>query len=915
MEQISSPQSGKCLVICEKPSVASDLLAAFGGGTRQDGYFEFSYGAITWCFGHLLELVPPEIYSEDWKRWEMGVLPMVPSDYGFRYGITAGKDGGKGAKKQLGVIAKLLANADYLVNAADAGREGELIFWEAAKFAGWGKDMPAAVPGSKPCYRFWSNKMTHEGLRDSWNTMKPIENYLPLARAAYCRSESDWLLGINLSRAASLAFPRKWGTGEEDAVKVWSVGRVQTPVLALIVRRDLSIENFVSKPFYELRISYKDSQKSEAESFGAVLRVPEGIPIFDAQAGEDEPEGGESGGGRRSAFLKKEDAEKVLSELKSRISEAWSVEDQATDGVENPPGLFSLTALQRWCNQAWGWSAQKTLTVAQAAYEEDKVLTYPRTTSAFLPDDSRSEMDGVHSKILQEWVFKNVSNFPSEDLPLPSASPRADFLFDSSKVSDHFAIVPTGIIPSNLGGDVGKLWTAVVRRFLTAFAHPARVRSVKRKVSLSGFPEGVRQAFCSGKTYVNRGWLEYDDALSALTGGVRKSSDRTLALCGPSADFLSGNLHEGATSPPRGFDEASLLAVMENISAKLSGEELEDGEVSIEELKDVLSDLGLGTPATRADVIETLLRRGFIVRAAKGPVPKAGSAKAKSGGKGTPKYICSTPAGRFLIESLEKIELSYLTEAMLTAQWEKRLSDMSEGRSDEGREAFLSILVDTLQSAVSIFSKNAPEPVAKVDPVALNVDCPKSGEPVLDLGTSYRFPGLPDIRFWKTVAKREMSPEDYVPMVGNGKTELLEGFIAKSGKSFSAHLALGSDKKMKFEFPEREQASGTALSVLCPKSNEPVQDCGKFYRFPGLPKFAFWKAVAQRPVTPEEYVVLVGNGKTDLLEGFVSKKGSKFAAYLLLGADGKTAFEFPPREGGSAPAKGGGSKIPKGKKK
>lgn len=914
MQTIISPHSGKALVICEKPSVASDLLAALGGGTRQDGYFEFSQGAITWCFGHLLELVPPEVYTEDWRRWEMGILPMVPPNYGFRYGIVAGKDGGKGAKKQLGVISTLMKQSDYLVNATDAGREGELIFWEAAKFSGWGKNVPAAVPGDLACYRFWSNKMTAEGLRGAWNEMKPVSEYLPLARAAYCRSESDWLLGMNLTRAASLAFPRKWGPEKEDIVKVWSVGRVQTPVLALIVRRDLSIEGFVSKPFYELRVTYRDSADKKASDFVATLRVPEGMAIFD---GSQEGEASE-GGGRRTAFLKKEDAAAVLAELEGRASDAWKVDDQVSEGVENPPGLFSLTDLQRWCNQAWGWSAQKTLTVAQAAYEEEKVLTYPRTTSSFLPEDSKAEMDAVHGKVLGAWAG-SVASFPTAPLCLPSASSRADYLFDDSKIADHYAIVPTGEIPSSLGSDVGRLWTAVVRRFLTAFAPPARVRSVKRTVSLSGFTEGTRQANCSGKTYESRGWLDYDDALSGVTGGVRKSSDRVLAECGPQADFVSGLLHAGATTPPRAFDEASLLAIMENISSKIEFgeemEELEEGEVSLEELKEALSDLGLGTPATRADIIETLLRRGFIARSVKGPSPKSGGKSPKAGGKGSAKYLCSTPAGRFLIQSLENIELSYLTEPLLTAQWEKRLSDMALGKNVDDRDKFLGDLVGSLQDSVSIFSAHAPKIVPKADPIEMGVLCPKTGKPVVDFGNAYSFPGLPGIRLWKTVASKMISAEEYSLLVDSGRTELLEGFTAKSGSKFAAFLTLKGDK-LTFEFPEREQSGTPIEGVLCPKSGKPVLDCGKFYRFLGVPKSAFWKSVAQRNMKPEDYIPLVGNGKTEVLSGFISKKGSAFSAALILDGKGGVTFDFPPRQGGSpeGSVKKGGSSLPRGKK-
>jgi DNA topoisomerase III len=914
MASLNSPASGKALVVCEKPSVASDLLAAFGGGTRHDGYFEFSLGYITWCFGHLLELAPPEAYGEDFKRWEFGNLPIVPPSYGFKYGLATGYDGGKGAKKQLGIISKLLKDSGYLVNAADAGREGELIFWEAVKFAGWGKDKPAAVPGDLPCFRFWCSKMTHEGLQGAWNEMKPMRDYLPLARAAYCRSESDWLLGMNLTRGASLSFPRKWGPEKDDAVKVWSVGRVQTPVLALIVRRDLAIEGFSSKAFYEVRLDFRDSVDSSAESFGSVLQVPKGYDRFTAESGET----------KAAAFQRKEDAEAVLGELFSLRSTPWEVRDEVTSGVENPPGLFSLTDLQRWCNQAWGWTAQKTLEVAQAAYEEEKVLTYPRTTSAFLPEDSKGEMDRVHG-VLAAWAAGQMPGFPTASLVSPVSSSRASFLFNDAKVSDHYAIVPTGTLPKDLESPVGKLWQAVVRRFLTAFADPARVRQVKRKVT---FAQPEREATASGKVYESRGWMEADDALAARTGGTRKSSDKVLAACGPQAGLLSGEVHEGATTPPKPFDESSLLAIMENISSKLAmgeSEDLEEGEVSLEELKEALSDLGLGTPATRAETIETLLKRGFIARVSKGPSPKvAPKGKAEKPAKGSAKYLCATPSGRFLISSLEKIKLAYLTEPLLTAKWEKRLGDMASGASKESREEFLDALLASIRESVGIFRTQAVPGQAQAETKVLDVVCPTTGKPVEDRGNYYSIAGKPNIRFWKKVAEKEIPLEEYLRLIETGQTSVMDGFKAGSGKLFSAKLIFDGDK-FKFVFPERGagESAKTVDGVTCPKSGEPVLEFDKFYRFPGHPQTAFWKTIAQRVMSAAEYAEMLSKGQTGLLDGFVSKKGSTFSAHVIMGPQGPS-FKFADREGGGGGGtwskdggKGGakGAAKPKAKKK
>jgi len=898
--QLSVPQPGKkYLVICEKPSVAKDLLSAYGGGKKASdgGYFEFVHGWITWCFGHLVEFVQPSAYHEGWKEWNWSVLPMIPEGYNFRYTPAVGMDGGKGTRKQLKVIGDLMKQADVLVNGCDAGREGELIWWEAVKYGGWGKNLPAAIPGDKPAYRLWIQAMTPDDLRKAWNGMLPMEEKLPLARAAYCRSESDWLLGLNLTRAATLSFPRVWGKEKGQGVKVWSIGRVQTPVLALVVRRDLSIENFVSRPFYELKLMYQGNPSGEAGQFEGTLQVPDGYRAFDpAQAGEaPAPEGAKQAKSR--AFEKKEEAQALLEILEGRKPGPWKVSDEKKSGVENPPGLFSLSELQRWCNKAWGWSAQQTLDIAQTCYETEKTLSYPRTSSAFLPESSKSQMDEVHASILSGWfegaaAGKDVSSLcPFK----PSEAPRAKFLFNDAKITDHFAIVPTGVIPKDLDTPPGKLWLAVARRFLTAFGDPARVETVRRTLTLQREDGGKGEyvATCSGKLYKSKGWLEIDGILSGLTGGRSSgSADRVLPDCGDTSDYVSGRLHEGSTKPPRPFDDASLIAIMENISAKLEeDEDSGDDTVEIEELKQAVADLGLGTPATRASILEVLLTRGYLARTKSGPSSDGKKSDLPLPSKKGGKYICSTEAGRRLISSLEDIKLEYLTEAMLTAQWEKRLQDMENGDESAGsREDFLGDLCERVKESIGTFQSHAKATGnVRPDPKPTGVMCPKSGEEIKDIGKCWVSPGFPKLGLWKSVAGKDMTLEDYLPLLKDGKTGVLTGFVSKANKEFSAALKFDEKaNKVVFDFPEIE---GKPTGVMCPKSGKEVEDCGKFYRFPGYPKSRFWKVMAQREMKPSEYAKVLAEGKLPGVPGFTSSKGKDFSADLVF-KNGEVKFDF-----------------------
>jgi DNA topoisomerase-3 len=798
----------------------------------------------------MLEQVPPQTYDPSWKLWRWETLPMVPPNNLFK---TAVKDS---CKAQLAVLKGLYSKSDVLVNACDAGREGELIFWEIVRHCGWGaKKYPPAL-GEKPYFRFWAQSNTAEGLLEAWQKMKPGEDWLGLASSAYCRSEADWLLGMNVSRAATLAFPVPLVDGKRG---FWSVGRVQTPVLSLVADRDDQIEKFVSEPYYEVRLGFGSERP-----FEATLLVPKGVTPFDLEAKDPK------------CFLRKPEAQEALRRVEESVGSLWEVEDEVKEGKENPPALFSLTELQKWCNQSWGWEAKRTLDAAQSAYEEAKTLSYPRTDSSFLPEDSVEKMGEVYLKVSQ-YVLSRVSE--SLEVFSPGESPRRDWLFDNSKISDHYAIVPTGEVPRDLESDAGRVWLAVVRRFLVAFSAPALYSTVKRRLTFVGELRDV--AVASGKVYSHLGWLAVERGLAALTGAPAKSQPEELPRLDSPSVVLSGvRLHEGKTTPPKHYTEASLLASMENIHTRLGSEE--------EELKEVMSRKGIGTPATRAAIIELLLGRGYMQRVKKGSTG----------------YLKVTEEGSRLVRSLRSSDLGALTEPLLTAEWEQKLLSMERG--NYSRQTFMKELLEMVLEAVGALRSSASEGLG--DSPGL---CPVSGGAVLDKGSFWEFPGYPNARFYKTVASRQMSFEEICEVL-SGSERIFDGFVSKKGAKFSAGLKWDKEaQRLSFSFAgSREKV----VSELCPRSGEPIRDCGGFWEFPGLAA-KFWKTMAKRPMRLDEYISLARDGKTAVLDGFVStSSGKSFSASLVLEPSGKVTFSFPPRGWTpTSPGMSGPGKSPKKK--
>lgn len=516
------------LCITEKPSVAKDIAAILGADRRQDGFYEGGDYKVTWTFGHLCTLKEPADYTDLWKRWSLGALPMIPQ----RFGIKLIAD--RGIEKQFNVIKKLIAEADEVINCGDAGQEGELIQrWVMQK---------AEI--KCPVKRLWISSLTDDSIRDGFNDLKPESVYDRLYHAGLSRAIGDWILGMNATRLYSLKY--------SSPGNVLSIGRVQTPTLALIVQRQLEIENFKPEDYWELKTVYRDV-------------------TFNVTSGR---------------FKTEAEAQSALEAIDGKIFTVTDVSEKK--GKEAPPRLFDLTSLQVECNKKWGWTADDTLRYIQSLYEK-KVTTYPRVDTTYLSED-------IYKKI--PVILGQMKPYASLTAQLLGGKiPKSKKVFDNSKVTDHHAIIPTGQAPDRLVGDERKLYHLIALRFISAF-YPDCVfmsTTVLGEVDKIGFK-------ATGKVIVEPGWRtvygnqQDDDA---------QSEDKILPpfVVGESG-LHTPSLLKKQTQPPKPYTEGTLLRAMES-----AGKTVED-----EELREAMKENGIGRPSTRAAIIETLFKRRYIFR-------------------------------------------------------------------------------------------------------------------------------------------------------------------------------------------------------------------------------------------------------------------------------------------------------------
>ena len=817
---------GKALIIAEKPSVAGDIAKALGGFDRKDGgdYYESDKYVVSSAVGHLLELAVPEEYEIQRGKWSFDKLPHIPPRFALK---PIEKSEGR-----LKTLAKLIKrkDVDTLVNACDAGREGELIFRNIAAYTG----------AKQPVKRLWLQSMTPAAIRDGFNALRTDAQMLPLADASVCRSESDWLVGINGTRAMT-AFNSKSG-----GFHLTTVGRVQTPTLAIVVEREAKIRKFVARDYWEVIGTFDAAKGSYPGRW------------FDekfARGDDKDPE------------LKPERLwDRVRAEtLRARcLGKPGIVTEESKPTTSLSPLLYDLTTLQREANGRFGFSAKNTLGLAQALYERHKVLTYPRTDARALPEDYvatvRQTLDslrdvashgGFAGKILKEgWVRPNKR------------------IFNNAKISDHFAIIPTGVVPKSLSEPEQKLYDLVTKRFLAVFFPAAEFLETTRITRVEGEP--FKSA---GKVLVKTGWLE--------VYGKEADSDDTPNLApvdqGERVATSGIEVKASVTKPPPRYTEATLLSAMEG-----AGKLVDD-----EELREAMSERGLGTPATRASIIEGLISEQYMLRELRELKP---TAKASS-----------------LVTLLNGLGVETLTKPEMTGNWEYQLKQMERGQLK--REQFMDEIRRLTQDIVAR-AKQFEHDTIPGDFGVIKVACPKCGGAVHENYKKFQCQKC-DFALWKIAAGRQYEPAEIEALIRDKHVGPLQGFRSKQGFPFAAVVKLTPEFEAKFDFGDDKQENGEAAVVdftgkepvgKCPKCGARVFEngmnyvCEKSVSADRSCTFKTGAIILQQPVDRAQVAKLLADGKTDLLKGFVSKKTNrKFEAFLKLDA-GKVGFEFAPRE-------------------
>jgi DNA topoisomerase-3 len=821
----------KKLIIAEKPSVAADIARALGGFTKHDDYFESEEYVLSSAVGHLLELACPEEFEVKRGKWSFAHLPVIPPHFALKPIEKT--------ESRLKVLNKLIKRKDVdgLVNACDAGREGELIFNYIAQNAKSGK----------PVQRLWLQSMTQGAIRDGFSRLRPGRDMEGLGDAAVCRSESDWLVGINGTRAMT-AFNSKTG-----GFHLTTVGRVQTPTLAIVVEREKKIREFKPRDYWEV----------EAE-FSAKAGSYTGKWFDEAYKGKNDDEHA-----RADRLWEVARAEAIRA---ATLGKPGEVTEEAKPETRLSPGLFDLTTLQREANARFGFSAKTTLSLAQALYEKHKVLTYPRTDSRCLPEDylptvkeTLAVLTGQgagkgHDEVLLARYAPFAHQILARNWVLPNKR-----IFNNAKISDHFAIIPTPQAPKSLNEMEQKLYDFVVRRFLSVFFPAAEYLVTTRITRVEGHPFKTE-----GKVLVNPGWL-------AVHGKEGQEGDEgNLVAVEPKEKVKTDEVtvKANATKPPPRYSEATLLSAMEG-----AGKMVDD-----EELKAAMAGRGLGTPATRAQIIENLLGEQYMHREGRELIP---TAKAFS-----------------LMTLLNGLGINELTQPELTGDWEWKLGRIEKGEFT--RDEFMREIAEMTRHMVERAKQYEADTIPG-DFGVLSAPCPKCGGQIRETYKKFQC-GACDYALWKIVAGRQYEPAEIEQLLTEKQVGPLTGFRNKMGRTFAAAIKLNDDLQPEFDFgqdkagddseAEAVDFSGQESLGKCPKCAANVYDNGNNYtceKAVGPDKsceFRSGKIILQQPIDAAQMKKLLGEGKTDLLKEFVSNRTRrKFSAYLVA-QGGKVGFEF-----------------------
>jgi DNA topoisomerase III len=714
----------KTLVIAEKPSVGRDLARVLPGPfEKKEGYLESPEHVVTWAVGHLVALADPDEYDPKFKKWRMADLPIVPDH--FKLVVRDER-----SRKQMTVIKRMLDRDDVerVVNACDAGREGELIFAYTYEKAG----------SRKPVQRLWLQSMTKQAIEDAFGRLRPGAEMERLEQAARSRSEADWIVGMNATRAATIRLRSSF----DGAV---SLGRVQTPTLAIVARREEEIRAFKPEPYWLV-----DAR-------------------FAAQGGESGREyAGRYHDGAKPRLAAAADADAIVAAVRDQVGEITKLDKSRRK--ERPPLLYDLTSLQREANTRYGFSARRTLAAAQRLYEEHAALTYPRTNARFLPSEMRGEIKPIAALVGHNREYSKAADYVTGLDVLPLAR-----VVNDAKVTDHHAIIPTRSEHrlEKMNEDDRRVYDMVARRFLAVFHPDAEFENTRVETTVAGHVFRTR-----GKVLLVPGWRGvYGEGAEGDERPARDEDDEggeqhlPKLEQGERADVLEVESLEKETKPPRRYTDASLLGAMET-----AGKLVDD-----DELREAMKDSGIGTPATRAAIIERLIQVGYLEREGRA--------------------LVATEKGTNVVRLLEQHPL---TSPSLTGDWEHRLSKIEEG--GDSRERFMGDIASFTESTVKELDaklKDVRIPRAKLGP------CPVCGREINENRKGYSCwskddPGCGFV-IWKAKAGKQLSPAIARELIATGRTEKpVTGFKGRSGRSFRARLALqqSDEGKWRVEFDE-----------------------------------------------------------------------------------------------------------------
>ena len=803
----------KALIIAEKPSVAGDLARALGGFKKVEDHFESDRYIISSALGHLVELCLPSELDVKRGKWSFANLPIIPNEFELKPIEKT--------RACFNLLKRLMKrqDVDLLINACDAGREGELIFRYLLKLSGV----------KKPVQRLWLQSMTAESIRSAFDHLRSDEEMIPLAQAAVCRSESDWLVGINGTRAMT-AFNNKTG-----GFQLTPVGRVQTPTLAILTEREEKIHHFKPRTYFEV---FADFEVKAGQYRGRWFKED-----FSKDGDED---------ARAERIWEKENADAIKERC---LGKTGIANEERKPTTQAPPLLYDLTSLQRDAN-ARGFSAKRTLQIAQQLYERHKVITYPRTDSRYLPEDYLATVKSTLGKVDNPHAHKALeSNWVK-----PSKR-----IFNNAKISDHFAIVPTGTAPHGLDEVQQKVYDMIVRRFISVFFPAAQFEVTTRITRVD------KDAFkTEGKIIKDPGWL----AVYGREAAADQEGGESLVpiMENEPAKVLDVDVTQNETKPPARFNEATLLSAMEG-----AGKLVED-----EELREAMREKGLGTPATRAAIIEGLIWDGYLLREGR--------------------ELIATAKGMALITLLRGIGITELCSPEMTGEWEYKLKRMAKGAME--RKEFMTEIKRFTREIVEK-AKNFEGDTVAGDFEVLEVKCPKCGGGPFD--EDYRTFKCRScgLIVWKTMAGRLFEPEEVKKLLTEGRVGPLEGFRSKVGRKFGATVKLGEEFKQEFDFGEgangepvkidKDKHESLGLCPICQKGQIYVLDkayaCENAIASTKTCSFRISKFILQREIPKEQVQKLIATGKTDLLPKFISKKGRPFSAHLKL-ENGKVGFEF-----------------------